>query len=599
MVKHFAKYGANWPQSASALEVEMACIRRGGSWKDKAGNLCGLGLFHHYKEMQRILWPRKKWHRWNNLLLKEFTEHKMIGVMGPASSGKTHEAAAFGLCTYFVFPEDTTVMVSSTDSRSLELRVWGEVKKYWAMARHQFSWLDGNEIGSKQMITTDGREAEGRDFRNGIVGIPCVVGGTYVGLGKYVGIKNTRIILIADEAQFMHRSFFDAIANLNKNPGFQCIALGNPKERNDALGLICEPADEDGGWDNVDEAEKTKVWRTRFANGRCVQLVGTDSPNFEVPPDQPPPFPFLITRQAIEDDIKFYGRDSLQVSMMNLGMMPKETTSRRVITRAMCVKFAALDEPKWAGPKTKIFAIDAAYGSVGGDRCVGGEVDFGPDTDGKQILAMVGAPLIIPVSGKLNKPPEEQIAEYVSRECQARGIPPENVFYDATGRGSLGTYFARVWSAGIVPVEFGGKASSRPVANDLFVLESNGARRQKRCDEHYSKFVTELWFSIRYAIEAGQFRSLNEDVMAEGCGREWKIVAGNKIEIETKEEMKLRMGRSPDLFDMLATAVEGARRKGFKIERIGGANLAGREKWLDDLKKKADELRRKNHLTYK
>jgi hypothetical protein len=291
MVKNFAKYGAIWPASAGALDVEMACIKRGGKWKNKVGQLCGLGLYHHYKEMQKILWPKKKWHRWNELTAEGIHRASDHWVMGPASSGKTHEAALYGLCTYFVFPDETTVLVSSTDSRSLELRVWGEIKKHWAKARERFEWLPGHEIGSKQMITTDGRDAESRDFRNGIVGIPCVVGGTFVGIGKYVGIKNNRMILIADESQFMSKGFFDGISNLNKNPGFQCIALGNPKERTDALGLICEPADEDGGWDGVDDSEKTKVWRTRFANGRCVQLVGTDSPNYDVPEDQPPPYP--------------------------------------------------------------------------------------------------------------------------------------------------------------------------------------------------------------------------------------------------------------------------------------------------------------------
>jgi hypothetical protein len=148
---------------------------------------------------------------------------------------------------------------------------------------------------------------------------------------------------------------------------------------------------------------------------------------------------------------------------------------------------------------------------------------------------MIGGSVIIPVSGKFtNKTPEEQIAEFVKKHCEGRGIAPENVFYDATGRGSLGTAFGRIWSTSVNPVEFGGKPTDRPVANDLLVLEKNGTRRLKRCDEHYSKFVTELWFSVRYTIEAGQFRGLTEDVIQEGCGREWKLVAGAKTEIESK-----------------------------------------------------------------
>jgi len=50
--------------------------------------------------------------------------------------------------------------------------------------------------------------------------------------------------------------------------------------------------------------------------------------------------------------------------------------------------------------------------------------------------------------------------------------------------------------------------------------------------------------------------------------REWKEVAGGRIEVETKDETKERMGKSPDLFDQLVTAIEGARRRGFQITKL-------------------------------
>jgi len=52
--------------------------------------------------------------------------------------------------------------------------------------------------------------------------------------------------------------------------------------------------------------------------------------------------------------------------------------------------------------------------------------------------------------------------------------------------------------------------------------------------------------------------------------REYRVVGADaKIEVETKDELKDRMGRSPDLFDWLAIAVEGCRQRGFKIQRLG------------------------------
>jgi hypothetical protein len=90
-----------------------------------------------------------------------------------------------------------------------------------------------------------------------------------------------------------------------------------------------------------------------------------------------------------------------------------------------------------------------------------------------------------------------------------------------------------------------------------------------RCDEQYSKFVTEMWYSVREVIEGDQLRELPEEVMMEGCLREFYVVLGNKIEIEPKEDTRKRMGRSPDLFDWLSIAIEGCRQRGFKIRRLG------------------------------
>ena len=49
----------------------------------------------------------------------------------------------------------------------------------------------------------------------------------------------------------------------------------------------------------------------------------------------------------------------------------------------------------------------------------------------------------------------------------------------------------------------------------------------------------------------------------------FRSVKGNKIEAESKNDMKDRVKKSPDFMDCACIGVEGARRLGFKIERIG------------------------------
>jgi hypothetical protein len=138
------------------------------------------------------------------------------------------------------------------------------------------------------------------------------------------------------------------------------------------------------------------------------------------------------------------------------------------------------------------------------------------------------------------------------------------------------------------------------VCLDLYINDpKTKQRRLKTCREHYIKFVTELWFTVRYIIECGQMRGLSNDVMDEGCMRNWDLVYGDKICIETKEEMKERTGKSPDYFDHLAICCEGARRRGFQIKRMAEAENYANMDWLEDLKRKQKEFANSHALSYK
>jgi hypothetical protein len=585
------RYGCIWPATTTPIAIEMAMIRRGGRWKGKDGRLIGEGLFFHYKAFQSLLWPEKIWHKWTELELECWLKYRIIGEVGPASSGKTFSGATNMLADYFVWSDCTTVLVSSTTKESLEMRVWGEIKKYHRMAKTRYPWLAGNLIEGRQRIVTDSRAeaSEGRDFRNGLVGVACKKGGNYQGLAEYVGIKNKRLRLLADELQFMPPVFIDAIANLNKNPDFKGLGLGNCKDTGDALGKLCEPAAELGGWDGgIDQTPGTKTWAIRFPSGICIQLPGSDSPNLDGKLNCP-----LITQAKIDEDIAFYGKDSIQYTMMDEGRMPRGMGSRRVITRQMCLKFGAMELPVWGGgPRTKIGFLDAAYKGVGGDRCIFGELQFGNDVEGRQILALIET-LLIPLKDGINEMPEDQIVDFVMSQCEQREITPENFGYDSTGRGTLGTAFGRKWSANVNPIEFGGAATESrrvPLGNGTDIS----------CKDYFFNFVSELWYSSRWVVESSQFRGMTDDVMGEGCQREWMIVGKNKIQVEPKEQMKLKTGRSPDLYDGLVTGIEMARRRGFVIERLRPINAGkkGKEDWKRALEERARRLASSGALTY-
>ena len=74
---------------------------------------------------------------------------------------------------------------------------------------------------------------------------------------------------------------------------------------------------------------------------------------------------------------------------------------------------------------------------------------------------------------------------------------------------------------------------------------------------------------------------------------------GDKYEVETKEEMKERTGRSPDLFDQLAIIVEMARRRGFNISKLANAEYdTPTSEWLDKFRQQERKNIRSGRLNY-
>jgi len=83
------------------------------------------------------------------------------------------------------------------------------------------------------------------------------------------------------------------------------------------------------------------------------------------------------------------------------------------------------------------------------------------------------------------------------------------------------------------------------------------------------------------------------------AAREWTTVRGDRKELETKEDTKERLGRSPDMADWAVIIVEGARRLGFVIANMEGPKQQRRDDaWKARLRAKASRLRESYTLNF-
>jgi len=605
------KYGLSWPlDNQTDFEIERQMCRFEGTY-NIGKQVFGNGLFFHFKAFISLLWPHFVWHRWADLFVQEYLKWRTLVVIGPANSGKTACAAVCVLADYYLYPDETTVLICSTTKELLEQRIWGEMKANHRKAK-ELHPVPGNLIEGRMRLVTDPRDEakEGRDFRNGVLGVALFKGNEFAGVSTLIGCKNKRVRVVCDELQLAPRAVVDAISNLDKNDDLKFLGLGNPKDTTDALGVLGEPSAAKGGWEGrIDQNPVTKVWETRRPKGGCIQFVGSDSPNLDGKMGIP-----IISQEKIDADVAFYGKESVWYTMMNQGMMPRGQGSRRVITRQACEKFHARDEPLWRGTiKRKGAGLDAAYRGVGGDRCMVTFVEWGeesmPDENGavdvsamntgiisqepvvsnnRLILATTDT-LVVPINPQLEELPEDQIVNFVRKECESRGIGPENVFYDSGMRTSLVTAFSRLWSNACESVDCMGTASEQVVSGDIATLAK----------DHYFNKITEIWYSVRLCIEAGQWRGLRDGAMWEFCQREYGYTGKNKIQVEPKDKMKIRCGRSPDEADCNAIALYGALRRGFVIRKLKPPKeLQVNEDWKRDIKNQFRQVEKEAALDY-
>jgi hypothetical protein len=269
----------------------------------------------------------------------------------------------------------------------------------------------------------------------------------------------------------------------------------------------------------------------------------------------------MLRQRDIDRTRDLYGEDSPQFWRERIGYWAPQGVQKTVLSPALINKFRAREKPVWVGDYTLGAALDPAF--EGGDRCIlrigkCGLLDdekantniFSVNQKGKLGIGLEDL-ITIKTSATSQEPIHYQIVRQVRDICSGRGIAPFNFALDSTGEGGgLASIFQREWSTEILCVEFGGRASDRPVSST----------NNKRADQEYVNKVTELWHSFRNFVTDGLIRGLDDETATEFCRRYWEF-RGNLIVVESKKDMKERTRRSPDLADATVVLCEMFRQR--------------------------------------
>jgi hypothetical protein len=237
----------------------------------------------------------------------------------------------------------------------------------------------------------------------------------------------------------------------------------------------------------------------------------------------------------------------------------------------------------WQGTPIKVAGFDISH-TIGGDKSVLTIGTIGVCTDGKKRLKFEKHYELNEDAGRKDVDRTTQIIEKLKEICTKEGVAIENISIDSSAGGgkTFGDALWSQWSNRFLRVDFGGRASDRPVSS---------ADREKS-SVRFANRVSELWSVGKELIRCDQLRGITKEMADEMTSRRYKDTkaqdGGSRIKVESKVEMKQRIGRSPDVADSAFVLLELCReRHGLSgIDKPG--NYSAKSK--SPLKKRFDAL---------
>lgn len=527
------KYGLAWPKEITDCAIELACYR------DPYSFPTGLKREVHMRSAFSLMWPNFQWNEWLELMCWAWCNFKIASIMGHTRAGKTYGAAHFCLLDYLAAPQATATTLVTTKFDALKTRLWGDLMRAVESSAQKEAINELFKItstSSEMKIALRGTPADAKYI---IQGVALDQGDTKA--GKVRGQHTDRRRIIADEAQDITAGLYSAMDNAKSAPDFIGWLLTNPVERISDYGDWSKPVN---GWGSISDFDL--FWLTE--RGVCLHLDGLQSPNIKAGRTI---FPQMMTQEYVDSMRPFEG--TLEWWMYVRGFFPPDGFVARIWPNTAITKA----EPgiDFDFSITKCASLDPAFDS---DECVFDLASLGRTRDQKPCM-MATSSTVINVNVSSTIPKDYQIAREVIRLCKEAGVEPENFIMDMTGN-ARGVYaILRVeWSPKVQGIYYGGEATNRPMRLD----------DDKPANEQVKYFVSELWFRASNLAQKGMLCGLNnlnpktsEDLNA----RRYTVRQFGDVKLmvaEPKEDMKKRLGRSPDHGDTFCQLAELMVRKG-------------------------------------
>jgi hypothetical protein len=534
---------------SNQLEIELLLMQfRSGSLRhrDASVNPKGLPAWRHFCNAVDLIWnfqgsqTQFRWHPWAITMIRDAFKHKRYAVTSGGSGGKTDVFAIWALVWWLAKPFKNVVLVNTTTKTAAMGRIWGRIVRYFnGMAAPAPGKLVGSSYSIKAVDPRTGAVSEEYGVRL-FAGEPSKAAESATAIRGLKHGPGGKLIVILDECAELSWSIVNTFEeNLTQNPNVQLIALANANSPFDTFGRLCEPKD---GWDHYDPA--WDEWEGKGAHVRRINIES--SPNIT---EGRVLYPFLMTKEMLDEKREKLGLNSRSYWRGVLGAFLLDGDDETIYSPGEILRVPK--DCTWQGVPTKVAGLDISH-TVGGDKTVLTIGQIGICTDGKKRLQFLKHIYLQEDVRKKDVDRTTQIITELKKICAEEGIAPENLATDSSAGG--GKTFADAlwsqWSNAFLRVDFGGKASDRPVS----------AADREKSSVRFANRVSELWAVGKELIRCDQLRNITKEMADDMTSRRYKdnkaADGGSRIKVESKVEMKQRINRSPDVFDSGAVLIE-------------------------------------------
>lgn len=520
-------YNRLYPKGVLRFAVELDCYCTNHTVQDG-----GLGAEQHFRNAWKILWPNFEHNSWTDAIISAWCNYRYIVIIGHQRASKTYTTAFCAYLDYFADPANTLTSISTVTFEGLRLRMWSDLLRAAETEALKDPFTIRSTTNECRLFPTEFAHEASEKYQ--IHGMS--ISRTSDAAGRIRGGHAPRRRIILDEGQDMPGAIFDSLVNPMSAPDAKAVFLSNPVEKVSEFGRWCEP---EGGWASVNDMDL--MWPTK-KGGVCLRLDGLQSPNIRAGKTL---YPYMLTQQSIDEIIAAHGRESVQFYSLVRGIFPPDGMVSRVFPASTIErgrKPIVFDFPPQA-----CASLDPAFEF---DACVLQIGELAMPVFGERQYKINGREsLLFHHDATLGSEPKDyQIAHWVIVECRQRGVLPKHFIMDTTGGGrGVFAILQKEWSMDVQGIEYGGKATERMLRGD---------DSRKACDL-YKYFVSELWFRASEYMKAGFIGGLDnldsrttDDLYA----RRYELkqeTTGQKMVVETKTVLKVRLGRSPDWGDSL------------------------------------------------